>query len=66
MIVSNAVGFSENHTEQTFEDVPLGSTFHLFVERLASKRIISGYPRGGVGEPCVPPRTGRTSGRGRL
>ncbi len=40
---------------QTFEDVPVGSTFQVYVERIASYGIISGYPCGGVGEPCVPP-----------
>jgi hypothetical protein len=54
-IVSNAAGFSENHTEQTFQDVPVGTTFYQFIERLASRNIISGYTCGGVGEPCVPP-----------
>ena len=35
-----------------FEDVPAGSTFHLFVERLASRSIIGGYACGGAGELC--------------
>ncbi len=51
-IVSLAAGFNENHTEQSFQDVPVGSTFHLYVERLASRSIIGGYPCGGPGEPC--------------
>jgi hypothetical protein len=53
-IVSNAAGFSEPHTEQSFEDVAIGSTFYDFVERLTSRSIISGYPCGGAGEPCGP------------
>jgi hypothetical protein len=39
---------------QTFTDVPEGSTFHLFIERLAERSIINGYPCGGPGEPCDP------------
>ncbi len=42
-------------TAQTFEDVPVGSTFHVYVERIASYGIIGGYPCGGAGEPCVAP-----------
>jgi hypothetical protein len=52
--VSNAAGFSEPHAEQSFEDVPPGSTFHLFVERLASRGVMSGYACGAAGEPCGP------------
>ena len=54
-IVSNAAGFSEPHTGQTFEDVAPGSTFYDFVERLASRDVVQGYTCGGPGEPCVSP-----------
>jgi hypothetical protein len=54
-IVSNAAGFSEPVSGQTFEDVPPGSTFYDFIERLASRGVMSGYPCGAAGEPCVPP-----------
>jgi hypothetical protein len=54
-IVSNSAGYAETHPEQTFEDVPVGSTFHEFIERLASRGHIAGYPCGGPGEPCNPP-----------
>ena len=55
-IVSEAAGYSEPHTEQTFQDVPVGSTFHIYIERLFSRGVMSGYPCGQVaGEPCVPP-----------
>ncbi|MEP6776123.1 MAG: S-layer homology domain-containing protein, partial [Chloroflexota bacterium] len=43
-ITSNAAGFAEVHSERTFEDVAVGSTFYDFVERLAA----------GTGEPCGP------------
>jgi 5'-nucleotidase/2',3'-cyclic-nucleotide 2'-phosphodiesterase/3'-nucleotidase/5'-nucleotidase len=55
-IVSNAAGFIEPVSGQTFEDVPPGSTFYDFIERLASRGVMSGYPCGSVPtEPCVPP-----------
>ena len=75
-IVSNAAGFNDKIQEgtQTFEDVPEGSTFHLFVERLLLNRpeVMQGYPCGGVGEPCNPPlerpyfRPGANATRGQL
>src|SRR3954469_10920934 len=54
-IVSNAAGFIEPVSGQTFEDVAPGSTFYDFIERLVSRGVMSGYPCGGVGEPCNPP-----------
>jgi hypothetical protein len=54
-IVANTAGFSEPHPGQSFEDVPVSHPFHVFIERLAGRGIISGYNCGGIGEPCVPP-----------
>jgi uncharacterized delta-60 repeat protein len=54
-IVANSAGYAENQPGQSFEDVPIGSTFHQFIERLFSRGYISGYPCGGPNEPCVPP-----------
>ncbi len=54
-IVSNAAGFSDPVSGQTFEDAPPGSPFYEYVERLASRSIVGGYRCGGEGEPCVPP-----------
>jgi len=54
-ITSGAAGWSETPTGQTFEDVAPGSTFYLYIERMASRGIISGYPCGGPFEPCVGP-----------
>jgi hypothetical protein len=51
-IVSNAAGYDDTPPNQTFEDVPPESTFYLWIERLASRSIMSGYPCGGEGEPC--------------
>jgi hypothetical protein len=50
-----AAGFSETPTGQTFEDVPPGSTFYPYIERMAGRGIVGGYPCGGPFEPCVPP-----------
>jgi Tol biopolymer transport system component len=55
-IVANAAGFVENHTDQTFQDVPVDSTFYQFIERLSSRGIIGGYPCGAPGQECVPPQ----------
>jgi hypothetical protein len=54
-ITSGAAGWTETPTAQTFEDVAVGSTFYLYVERMSSRSIIGGYPCGGAGEPCVAP-----------
>jgi hypothetical protein len=54
-IVSNAAQYTETPTGQTFEDVPPTGTFYLWVERIASRGYISGYPCGGPGEPCIGP-----------
>jgi hypothetical protein len=54
-ITSEAFGYADPHTDQTFEDVPSNSTFYIFIERLAVRTIINGYPCGGLGEPCSPP-----------
>jgi hypothetical protein len=54
-IVANAAGFSDSQTTQMFEDVPVGSTFQVYIGRLASRGYMSGYPCGNPGEPCVPP-----------
>lgn len=51
-IVSNASGFTEMQTHQTFLDISPSHTFYTYIERLASRNIIGGYPCGGPGEPC--------------
>lgn len=53
-IVSQSAGFDDSvpGTQQTFEDVPPASTFWLYVERLATRSVMSGYTCGGSGEPC--------------
>jgi N-acetylneuraminic acid mutarotase len=54
-IVSNSAGFHDAQPHQMFEDVPVGTTFQVYIGRLASRGYINGYPCGGAGEPCVPP-----------
>lgn len=51
-IVANSAGFSEPVSGQTFEDVPAGSTYHIYIERMAGRHIIGGYPCGGPSEAC--------------
>jgi len=53
--VSNAAGFVDPPAGQIFEDVPPGSTFYTYTQRLASRGVMQGYPCGGTGEPCIPP-----------
>jgi hypothetical protein len=54
-IVAGAAGWTETPTTQTFQDVAVGSTFYVYVERIALRGIVSGYPCGGAGEPCLTP-----------
>jgi hypothetical protein len=53
-IVSESASFSEvvPPTQWTFTDVPYGSTFWLWVERLANRDVMAGYECGGPFEPC--------------
>jgi len=54
-IVANAAGFNDPQTGQMFQDVPVGSTFFVYIGRLVTRGYINGYPCGGPGEPCIPP-----------
>jgi hypothetical protein len=71
-IVALVAGLGGIPTSQTFEDVPPGSTFHTYIENLAALEVMSGYPCGGPGEPCVPPdnrpyfRPNATASRGQV
>jgi hypothetical protein len=53
-ILANSVGYDEviPTTQQTFEDVPVGSTFWVYVERAVLHGAFSGYVCGRPGEPC--------------
>lgn len=54
-VVSEAAGFDDPVAGQYFQDVPEGSTFWLWIQRLVIHEVLSGYPCGGPGEPCVAP-----------
>jgi hypothetical protein len=54
-ITSGAAGWTETPTAQTFEDSPPTSPFYRWIERVAARGIVNGYPCGGAGEPCVAP-----------
>jgi hypothetical protein len=55
-IVSNAAGFNEDPGPQIYEDVPEGSPFYAWINRLSMRGHIGGYPCGTVDvEPCVEP-----------
>ncbi len=53
-ITANAAGINDvvPPAQQTFADVPPDSPFWLFIERLAARNVMGGYPCGGPGEPC--------------
>lgn len=54
-VVAITANFTDTPSGQTFEDVPSSGPFYLWVEQLASRQVMGGYPCGGPGEPC---RTG--------
>jgi hypothetical protein len=55
-MVSNAAGFSEDPGAQIFEDVPAENTFYTWINRLANRGHMGGYPCGTApDEPCVSP-----------
>lgn len=55
-IVENAAGLDPCCPNwQTYEDVPIGSTYYEFIEDLTSYGVMRGYECGGPDEPCVPP-----------
>ncbi len=54
-IVSNAAGYNDPVSGQSFEDVPPSnspSSYYVYVERLHVRGVIGGYPCGGDDEPC--------------
>lgn len=59
-IVSNAAGWNETVSGQTFIDVAPGSTFYEYVERMASRSVIGGYPDGTF-RPSDPATRGQIS-----
>jgi hypothetical protein len=53
-IVSNAAGFSDPASGQFYTDVEESNPFYTEIMRLTTRGVMSGYPCGGVGEPCDP------------
>jgi hypothetical protein len=52
-MIANARGWTlYNPATATFNDVPVGSTFFGYVERVVAFGVINGYPCSGPGEPC--------------
>ncbi len=51
-IVSNAAGFADTPPDRIFADVLPGDGFYIWIQRLASRGVMGGYPCGGEGEPC--------------
>jgi hypothetical protein len=46
----------EDPPTNTFEDVPVGSTFFQYIETVYSHGVVNGYPCGvAPAEECVPP-----------
>ncbi len=43
-MVSNAAGFNEDPGPQIYNDVPPGSTYYAYINRLTNRGIMSGYP----------------------
>ena len=55
-IVSNAAGFGENPSSQSFEDSAPGTTFYVWVQRLADRSLVTGFACGTTAyEQCVAP-----------
>jgi hypothetical protein len=54
-IVSQAAGFNDDPgTHESFADVPVGSVFWIYIERLARRGVIDGYDCGsGYVNPCT-------------
>lgn len=66
--VSNAAGYDDviPPSQQTFTDVPSGSTFWEFIERAYLHKVITGYntaPPCTTGVPCFLPGAGVTRGQ---
>ncbi len=71
-IVSNAVGYDSFPDDPMFEDVSSSHPFYVWIQRLAYREIMSGYPCGTVPEePCGTEskpyfRSGNSATRGQL
>ena len=53
-IDSNAAGYNDAPIRPAVRGRTVGSTFYTYTYRLVTRSIMSGYPCGGLGEPCQP------------
>jgi bacillopeptidase F len=51
-VVAGASGSNGASGPQIYEDVPPGSPFYVWINRLSNEGVMGGYPCGGPGEPC--------------
>ena len=55
-MVAASAGFSEAPGARRFEDVPPSNPYYVWVQRMANRGLIGGYPCGTqINEPCVAP-----------
>jgi hypothetical protein len=63
-IVSNAAGFNDPVSGQTYTDVPPSHPFYVWIERLTMHNVVSGYDTGcPTGAPCFKPENTLTRGQ---
>ncbi len=53
-IIAQTAAWNDDPGSQIFTDVAPSNTFFAYIQRLSIHNAISGYPCGGVGEPCDP------------
>jgi hypothetical protein len=56
-VISNSAGFNEDPGNQIYSDVPPGSPYYAYINRLTNRGIVGGYPcpqRPNAGEECNP------------
>jgi hypothetical protein len=63
-IVSNAAGFNDLASGQTYTDVPPSHPFYVWIMRLTMHDVVSGYDAGcSTGAPCFRPENTLTRGQ---
>ncbi len=73
-IVAEAAKLGDPPGQQTFQDVPPGNAFYVYVQRLTARNVMGGYPcgNGTPGEECIAPgnlpyfRVGANATRGQV
>jgi hypothetical protein len=56
-VVANTAGFTDSPGPQLFQDVPVGSPFYDYINRLANRNYVTGHPCDphGLARPCRAP-----------